>query len=178
LNGLAESPTFRECIGGMIMGRVLALIGSIALFAGCGTPQDLAEAKAYGAYFNTPLSKMEKPQTDALASMPLHTTQFRMRDLCGIARINKNDAASMKIIAPHLRRAGFTAREVEIASDPRVTFGTGISFTALTCMEDVQVVNEAFYPGLGHQWQVKVGGSYVYFEGDGTPAGMRVRAWN
>ena len=32
--------------------------------------------------------------------------------------------------------------------------------------------------GIGHQWQMQLGSSYVYLEGDGTPTGMRVTGWN
>ena len=42
------------------------------------------------------------------------------------------------------------------------------------------IVNNSFYSGSGHQWQMqRLGeGSYVYLKGDGTDKGMIVDAWN
>lgn len=54
-----------------------------------------------------------------------------------------------------------------------------MSYIGLVCAigHDMQV-NKAFYPSVGHRWQAITGEGYVYLEGDGTPEGMKITAWN
>ncbi|WP_295450142.1 hypothetical protein [uncultured Pseudophaeobacter sp.] len=105
-------------------------------------------------------------------------------DLCRIYDLGAQGSglgeADFKVLNRTLRHYGLTKRDLEILRDPKADIGTGQTFLGLQCqnINDVEIVNRAYYPGTGHQWQVKVGGSYVYLEGNNTNAGMTVYAWN
>jgi hypothetical protein len=84
-----------------------------------------------------------------------------------------------------LRRSGFllfgamTARDVELIRARDTMFGTGQSWNGLFCsLGYVPEVNKSFYQGSGHRWQAILPSQYVYLEGNGTPSGMKITAWN
>lgn len=89
-------------------------------------------------------------------------------------------AEDRAVLEPEFRRRGFSRRDIEILLDPDHLYGTGMSFRGLSCALGYEPsVNDAFYPGAGHQWQAALPGyRFVYLEGNGTKAGMRVTAWN
>lgn len=106
-------------------------------------------------------------------------------DLCriydfGAKGVTGLKEADFKVLDRALRQHGLRKRDLEILRNPNADIGTGQTLLGLHCQNpnDVSIVNRAYYPGTGHQWQVKVGGSYVYLEGDNTNAGMAVYAWN
>jgi hypothetical protein len=86
--------------------------------------------------------------------------------------------ADMAIVRAELTRRGFTKRDADLILEGN--YGTGQTFKGMTCSLGYSPqVNTAFYPGVGHRWQaVTAGRSYIYLEGNGTPEGMRVTAWN
>lgn len=88
--------------------------------------------------------------------------------------------ADFAIYERELRRRGMTARDIELLQRRSQTFGTGQSWQSLQCsVPSVRIVNRSFYPGLGHTWQTRTsGGQFIYLQGDGTEANMRVRSWN
>ena len=104
-----------------------------------------------------------------------HQVQLALGD--SFTYFTKDDRA---ILAPEFKRRGFSPRDIEILLDPDHLYATGMSFRGLSCALGYEPpVNDAFYPGAGHQWQAVLPGyRYVYLEGDGTKSGMRVKAWN
>ena len=103
---------------------------------------------------------------------------------CALAARAKSTPATFSTtdraaVTAELRRRGYSGRDLELLTDPAANFGTGMTFRGLSCAIGYEPrINDAFYPGIGHQWQAVTPGSYVYLEGDGTKAGMRVKAWN
>lgn len=99
----------------------------------------------------------------------------------GVAGWSEADAA---VARQELARRGFSARDTELIAKQGTHWGTGMTYRGLKCSNGrwdggFEAVNKAFYPGLGHQWQVDVGNfEFVYLRGDGTEAGMKVHAWN
>ena len=76
---------------------------------------------------------------------------------------------------------GMTARDIELIRAREQMFGTDQTFLGLTCsLGYTPRVNKSFYQGIGHRWQAVLGDSsrFIYLEGNGTEAGMRVTAWN
>lgn len=74
---------------------------------------------------------------------------------------------------------GLNPRDLEILTDAATVYGTGMSFAGLECAAGANLAKHtAFYPGTGHQWQVRFGTDFVYLRGDGTDRGMKVYAWN
>lgn len=88
-------------------------------------------------------------------------------------------AKDRAILGAELKRRGMTARDRELILDPDVTYGTGMTYRGLECAAGGTLSpNTAYYAGVGHRWQVPFGSGFVYLEGNGTPEGMRVTAWN
>lgn len=91
----------------------------------------------------------------------------------------KAAAADLDHIFSEIRKLGLNRRDIEILRDQEHVYGTGMSYRGLECAGGGKLYpNKAFYSGLGHRWQVPFGSGFVYLEGDGTEAGMRVTAWN
>ncbi|WP_339820055.1 hypothetical protein [Sulfitobacter dubius] len=85
----------------------------------------------------------------------------------------------MRAIFSEIETLGFSRRDLEILRDQKTVYGTGMTYRGLECAGGGKLYpNKAFYPGTGHHWQVPFGSGFVYLEGDGTEAGMRVTAWN
>lgn len=92
-------------------------------------------------------------------------------------RVRTYTPADRAVVAKSLKKRGFKARDIELITTG--DFGTGMTFAGLKCVAPyISRINESFYPGIGHQWQVVYGDQYVYLEGNGTEAGMRVTSWN
>ena len=86
-------------------------------------------------------------------------------------------AADKAMIEPAMMAAGLTPREIAYAEAGAPSISTGDTYRQVVCHGGT-LINDAFYSGTGHQWQMRVGSSYVYLEGDGTEGGMRVTGWN
>lgn len=80
-------------------------------------------------------------------------------------------------LTAEMQQSGMSARDIAFAFNPRQGLQTGLSYRAVKCIGG-GLINDAFYPGAGHQWQMQLGSNYVYLEGDGTFGGMFVTAWN
>ena len=87
------------------------------------------------------------------------------------------DFKSAGVLKQNLGSSGIIRRDVDIIVDPEARFGTGMSYYGVQCAGG-RIVNTSYYPGLGHTWQMKLGGSYLYLEGNGRDSSMRVRSWN
>lgn len=109
-------------------------------------------------------------------------------DFCSYLLISEGVAgwsdADASVARQELARRGFSSRDAELIARQGTNWGTGMSYRGLKCTNGrwdggFDSVNKAFYPGLGHQWQVDMGNfDFVYLKGDGTDGGMRVHAWN
>ncbi len=87
--------------------------------------------------------------------------------------------ADRQIIRTELHRRNYLARDIEIITDPKTDWGTGMSYNGLMCSAGSTLqIKKSFDPGVGHRWQVQFGSSDVYLRGDGKPESMKVYAWN
>ena len=145
--------------------RVIALLSLLAVGACAG-------------YFGEPISEIVANNPKELASMSED-------ELCFIIKVGeespkwsiKDKNRAYKI----LRKRGFSKRDADLISDQGIIYGTQMTFRGLKCTTagNLAIVNKAFYPYIGHEWQVEVGEfEFVYLRGDGTEKGMRVFAWN
>jgi len=84
-----------------------------------------------------------------------------------------------QVVMKEYKSLGLNKRDLEILSDPDATYGTGMTFPGLECAAGRPLsINDSFYSGSGHHWQVPFGSGYVYLRGDGTKSGMTVHSWN
>lgn len=113
-----------------------------------------------------------------LASLPL----LGYGGVCDLTRRQLNDFGQSKaenMLEAELKRRGLTNRDIELITDREAIYGTGMTFTGLSCaLRREPRTNKAFYGGVGHRWQADTGFGYVYLEGNGTDRGMRVTSWN
>lgn len=144
---------------------IAAALAAMTL-AGCS-------ASTLGGVMLTPALQLGESK---LTSMPLYPG-VAGPSICGHLATNRARAtkADLDLYAKALRQH-LPARDVELIAQR--SYGTGMTFNGLRCLSPNGRVNDAFYPGVGHRWQVVYGSEYVYLEGDGTPEGMRVVAWN
>ena len=107
--------------------------------------------------------------------------------LCAYASVQKEqglaDENTRDYLAKQFRKRGLNRRDIDVLFDTNSDFGTGMSFNGLSCsIRYGRVINRAFYPGIGHQWQYETGSGgatqYVYLQGNGEPSGMIVTSWN
>lgn len=130
-------------------------------------------ASTLGGVMLTPAAQLEP---NALLKMPLYTG-VSGPSVCGHMAVNRarSSQADLDLYSTALRKH-LPARDVELITQR--SYGTGMTFNGLRCIAPNVHVNDAFYPGIGHRWQAVNGSDYIYLEGDGTPEGMRVIAWN
>jgi hypothetical protein len=154
------------------MNKMIFVIAAIAL-TGCGNP-DLGRIM-----FQTP-SGFDEEQRQTFETLPL-LSQGSELGVCSHIRINRAQTtqADREVYRAALNKRGLSRRDAEIVTSTSADFGTGMTYAGLECSADGRLAtNKAFYTGLGHRWQVRFGNSFVYLEGDGTPSGMIVTAWN
>ena len=151
------------------MRRFLAVF-TMLLVAACGPPALTifdGDSKAWGA-----------TQQDGLRSLPL----LGRGGVCDLTRRQVNllgQISSEIMLRAELKKRGLIKRDIEIIADRESIYGTGMTFSGLSCALGFEPeTNKAFYSGIGHRWQAVTGEGYVYLEGDGTERGMRVRSWN
>jgi hypothetical protein len=156
----------------LAMLRTACALVAAATVAACGPPPPNAFTR------DAPPAQWTAEQRQ----VAVDTHPFGWYGICVIAQDNfgpKLTEADKRVVAEILHRKGYTARDVELITDGSVVYGTGMTYRGLECAGGGRLFpNRAFYPGTGHQWQVPFGSGFVYLEGDGTPEGMRVTAWN
>lgn len=151
------------------MKRLIALVGA-AFLAGCaaGTSLFFLDTKTPSQF-----SPEERAYFDGLPT-------FGLNGYCAVAvpKVARFTPSDRAIVSTGLQKRGMTKRDVELLLLGQ--YGTRMTFSGLSCLVGGQPpVNTAFYPGVGHRWQaVMPNGDFVYLEGDGTPKGMHVTAWN
>jgi hypothetical protein len=115
---------------------------------------------------------------DRIRSLPL----LGHGGVCDLTRRKVNalgQTSAERMLRAELKRRGLIRRDIEIITDIKSIYGTGMTFTGLSCALLFEPkTNKAFYSGIGHRWQAVTRAGYVYLEGDGTKPGMRVRSWN
>lgn len=107
-------------------------------------------------------------------SMKCHWTKATIRTQPNLPKQEKN------LLFVELTKEGLTSRDLDLIfrnGIPETRWGTGMSYYGVICIGGF-IVNRSFYPGLGHTWQMQVGDSYLYLEGDGEKNNMRVSSWN
>lgn len=80
-------------------------------------------------------------------------------------------------ITAMLSQSGMTRDEIAFAFSDDQGLRTGLTYREVRCIGGT-LINSAFYPGIGHVWQMQLGSRYVYLNGNGEPGGMRVTSWN
>tara|TARA_R110002020_G_scaffold95937_10_gene230134 strand:- start:10548 stop:11027 length:480 start_codon:yes stop_codon:yes gene_type:complete len=85
-----------------------------------------------------------------------------------------------EIIEGELKKKGLSDFDISILRDKKGNqVAIGQSFAGLVCELRKRVkINKSFIAGVGHRWQAVLPKNFVYFEGDGTSAGMLVTGWN
>lgn len=152
------------------MKRLIAL----AFLAGCvgGDP-------SLGRVIALPPSQMDGETVATFERLPLLADGVNP-SICNHLERNRYrmTAADAVVYGKAMRAKGLPKRDTDLVLANKI--GTQESFIGLLCMSNaVPPINKAFYPGVGHRWQMVMPAyGYVYLEGDGTPKGMRVTAWN
>ena len=161
-------------VGLKLLGRAPYVLAAIAALSGCD-----AGGAAVGRAILTPPSQMDAETRAAFDALPLMGSGIQL-SLCRHISDNiyHRVAADIPLYTQALEKRGLSSREASLilAGD----YGTGMTWRGLSCLEGAAPqINASFYPGVGHQWQaVLPGPAFVYLRGDGTPAGMKVYAWN
>ncbi len=103
----------------------------------------------------------------------------RCDSIDAVASDKSYSAEDKKLIKSYLTQHGFNQRDVDLLSNEWGTFSTGMSGMGMKCL-GYKIVNDAFYSGVGHRWQMQKTGDtrYVYLKGNGTNKGMIVDSWN
>lgn len=125
------------------------------------------------------------PLSVQIADNPERVAQLSTAELCNTIRVSENmpnwTSKDEKIAYDMLRKRGFSMRDAELIAEKGEFYGTRMTYQGLVCSTGTPTqVNKSFYQYSGHQWQVVLGeySDFVYLEGDGTEAGMRVTSWN
>lgn len=146
-------------------------VALVALLTGCGPPTD--------TIWDAPDSTWGSAQKDRISAIP---AIGGFNSLCNFAQRKAHPnglTQAGKIIEAELRRRGFSSRDREILMNRSATYGTGMSMDGLECAANQRLrVNDSFYPGLGHTWQVPFGTNFVYLKGNGERENMKVSSWN
>ena len=134
---------------------------------------DLAENKARDERY------LQK-QKDFLTQTHQNKDSWDCRPAFSVITSKSYNDEDKKLVTGYFARNGFNDRDIELlVNNEWGTIGTGMSGLGIKCL-GFNIVNNSFYSGSGHQWQMqRLGeGSYVYLKGDGTDKGMIVDAWN
>lgn len=157
------------------MFRIPAIIGLLAISA-CGSTPD-------SFIYLSPPSSWAGEQREIALSFPTNRLCRLYKTGSYNNHLGQNreiyTSSDYAIIGEELRQRGLSRRDLEIIRDSNADFGTQQTFAGLICsLGAIERVNRSFIAGR-HRWQVVTfGGSFIYLEGDGTEAGMRVTGWN
>lgn len=123
----------------------------------------------------------DKRWSRALQNDPLNMTlkfcQNYRRGRAGGAALTVEDFKEYEFV---FDLVGMNAKDISLLRSRSKKIAIGQSFLGLMCSQaSLLETNRAFYQGVGHRWQVVLSGPrYIYLEGDGTIAGMKVTGWN
>lgn len=159
------------------MRKISALI-VLALW-GCGPAPDWQKpfAKNPAAWGPEETAQARKDITGTACALYLRGTWADAAHPLTSKTLTREDIAALEKV---MRGSGISSRDMEVIRLRNQSYGIGQSFLGLSCSLAMALpVNDAFYQGVGHQWQVPlIDGGFVYLEGDGTPTGMKVTGWN
>ncbi len=146
----------------------------------CITPETYERKKAeYQKNLQTKAELSSKRPSDWSSDARKRFRALNWRGQCNhIKKFEDTDnTKEFRVLASNLGSSGLLRRDVELIVDSDADFGTSMSYFGMKC-QGAHTVNTSFYPGLGHTWQMQLGDSYVYLEGNGKENGMRVKSWN